>query len=138
MPVNDSVLEWTYVVEAGKAREFARAVFDDDGGRSGLAPPTLLIHALAASVDHFVDNVARLDKGRTVHGEEEFTFERPVRAGDVLRCVSRVVEDYTKEGRRGGSMRFVVFETEMRDAANGELVARERMTSIEMSKASGS
>jgi hypothetical protein len=58
-----------------------------------------------------------------------------LRAGDRLRCRARVVEDYVKEGKRGGRMRFVVCETEMRDPATGVVVVRERATAIETAPA---
>jgi hypothetical protein len=89
----------------------------------------------AAYVERLVTEILRLDRGRTVHGEQEYEYMRSLRPGDRLRCRARVVDDYVKQGRRGGRMRFVVCETEMRDAASGELVVRERVTSIETAPA---
>jgi hypothetical protein len=123
------IAEWDFVVEAGKVREFARAVHDDNA--VGVAPPTFPVSATAAYVEHLVVEVLKLDRRRTVHGEQEYEYRRPLRAGDRLRCRARVVEDYVKDGKRGGRMRFVVCETEMRDAATGDLVVRERATAIE-------
>jgi len=127
--------EWEFSVEAGKLREFARAVHDDhpDDG----APPTFPVYVTAAYVERLVVEILKLDRRRTVHGEQEYEYLRPVRAGDRLRCRARVVEDYVKEGKRGGRMRFVVCETEMRDAATGELVLRERATAIETAAGDG-
>jgi acyl-coenzyme A thioesterase PaaI-like protein len=71
---------------------------------------------------------------RVLHGEQEFEYVRPLRAGDVLSATSRIVDEYEKEGRRGGTMRFVVSETEFRDQ-NGDVVAYSRGTSIVTSKA---
>jgi N-terminal half of MaoC dehydratase len=129
------VAEWDFVVEAGKLREFARAVHDDHSG--GIAPPTFPVYVTAAYVERLVVDILKLDRRRTVHGEQEYEYQRPVRAGDRLRCRARVVEDYVKEGKRGGRMRFVVCETEMRDAGTGELVLRERATAIETAAAEG-
>jgi acyl-coenzyme A thioesterase PaaI-like protein len=71
---------------------------------------------------------------RVLHGEQEFEYLRPLRAGDVLTATSRIVDEYEKEGKRGGTMRFVVSETEFRDQS-GEVVAYSRGTSIVTSKA---
>jgi hypothetical protein len=127
--------EWEFSVEAGKLREFARAVHDDHP--DGSAPPTFPVHVTAAYVERLVVEILKLDRRRTVHGEQEYEYLRPVRAGDRLRCRARVVEDYAKEGKRGGRMRFVVCETEMRDAATGDLVLRERATAIETAAGDG-
>lgn len=127
------IAEWEFAVEAGKLREFARAVHDDH--RDASAPPTFPVYVTAAYVERLVVEILKLDRRRTVHGEQEYEYLRPLRAGDRLRCRARVVEDYVKEGKRGGRMRFVVCETEMRDAATGELVVRERATAIETAAA---
>jgi hypothetical protein len=123
------IAEWDFVVEAGKVREFARAVHDDSAGDT--VPPTFPVCVTAAYVERLVVEVLKLDRRRTVHGEQAYEYLRPLRAGDRLRCRARIVEDYVKDGKRGGRMRFVVCETEMRDAATGDLVVRERATAIE-------
>jgi hypothetical protein len=128
-------VEWEFAVEAGKLREFARAVYDEHA--DGTAPPTFPVCVTAAYVERLVVEVLKLDRRRSVHGEQEYEYLRPLRAGDRLRCRARVVEDYLKEGRRGGRMRFVVCETEMRDATTGELVVRERATAIETAPPDG-
>ena len=129
------IAEWDFIVEAGKVREFARAVHDDNA--EGMAPPTFPVCVTAAYVERLVVEVLKLDRRRTVHGEQEYEYLRPVRAGDRLRCSARIVEDYVKDGKRGGRMRFVVCETEMRDVATGDLVVRERATAIETAGAEG-
>jgi hypothetical protein len=130
-----SAAEWPFTVEAGKVREFARAVFDENWRADTPAPPpTFPVCVTAAFIETLVVEILKLDRRRTVHGEQEYEYARPLRAGDRLLCRGRVAEDYVKEGRRGGRMRFVVAEVEMRDAATGELVLRERSTAIEMSE----
>jgi hypothetical protein len=127
---------WEFLVEAGKLREFARAVGDDHReGESLLAPPTFPISISAAFTERLIVEELKLNRRRTVHGEQRFEYRRPIRAGDRLACRARIVDDYWKEGRRGGRMRFVVCETEMRDAVTGELVAVERSTAIETAPA---
>jgi hypothetical protein len=129
-----SPAEWLFTVEAGKVREFARAVFDTSRqGDAAPPPPTFPVCVTAAFIETLVGDILKLDRRRTVHGEQEYEYARPLRVGDRLLCRGRIAEDYVKEGRRGGRMRFVVAEVEMRDAATGELVLRERSTAIETS-----
>jgi hypothetical protein len=124
--------EWQFTVEAGKIREFARAVKDVSGGdHPRLAPPTFLVTASADFVEHLVTDVLRLDRSRSVHGAQEYAFFGPVAAGDRLVCRARLISDEIKAGRRGGTMRIVTTETEFRRAGTEELVCRDRCTTIE-------
>ena len=72
--------------------------------------------------------------GTTLHAEQHFTYHRPVRAGDVLTPESRPGGEWTKEGKRGGSLRFTEFITDYRDAA-GELVVTARAVAVATSQA---
>jgi hypothetical protein len=129
--------EWEFPVDWSKVREFARAVHDDHWDEDPLVPPpTFPAYVTADYVERLVVEDLRLDRGRTLHGEQEYEYLRPLRVGMRLRCRARIVEDYVKEGRRGGKMRFVVSETEVRDAETGEIVLRERSTTIETAPSS--
>jgi hypothetical protein len=121
---------WDCVVEAGASRAFARAVRDDHAAADEV-PPTFPISLTAECTHRLINEVLRLDRRRTLHGEQEYEYLRPLRVGDRLHCQARIVEDYVKQGRRGGAMRFIVWEAEMRDAATGELIVRERSLAIE-------
>lgn len=123
---------WEFVIEAGKVREFARAVHDD---HAGAVPPTFPVLASAEFVERLIVDELKLDRRRVVHGEQEYEYFRPLRAGDRLSCRARIAQEYTREGQRGGRMRFIVCETEMRDAATGELVLLDRSTTIETAPA---
>lgn len=123
-------------VELGKIREFARAVKDDSvqyrDDTGCLAPPTFLM-----SVAHWMGGlgetrsaVKKLDYQRLLHGEQEFEYLRPVRPGDVLTFRSRTREVFEKQGKRGGTMLFVIGETEFKNQ-RGEVVAYARNTVIE-------
>jgi hypothetical protein len=132
MASESGAAEWVFDVEAGKVREFARAVHDAHARDEPLiAPPTFPVCISADYIDHLVNDVLRLDRGRTLHGEQEYEYLRPLRPGERLLCQARILEDFVKEGKRGGRMRFVVCETVMRNAQTGEVVLRERSTSIE-------
>ena len=76
---------------------------------------------------------ANLDYARVLHGEQEFIYERLPVAGETLRGTMRIAKDFAKEGKRGGSMRFVTYESRFTDA-DGELVVTANYTLIETSK----
>jgi acyl dehydratase len=67
--------------------------------------------------------------GLILHGEQEFTYHRPVFAGDVLVGEGKVADAYRKESK-GRTMTFVVVETAWRDQATGEPVCTSRMNII--------
>jgi len=124
----------TMVVELGKVREFARAVQDDAADYAGgqpLAPPTFLM-----TIAHWIGDLGatrtgiKLDYRRLLHGEQEFEYVAPIRVGDVLTFRSRTKDVFEKQGKRGGSMLFVVGETEFRDQ-QGAVVAYMRNVAIE-------
>ena len=76
-----------YQVSAAKIVEFATALGDDNPryrGESPIAPPTFaaVISALAWE-KLFGDPELELSVGRIVHGDQRFTFMRPLHAGDV-------------------------------------------------------
>ena len=126
--------EWH--VERGKIWEFARAclntsdVYNRDGA---VAPPTF-----PRTIAFWPQPSGGDQRGRggfvlrrVLHGEQEYEYVRPLRAGDVLTTESHVKEQYEKEGKRGGKMQFVVTETVFKDAKTGEIVAYGRSTTIQ-------
>lgn len=138
----NEALEW--MVERGKVAEFARAVLNASPAHDGpdaLAPPTFpqSMALWRARTPRASAGLGRggLDMRRVLHGEQEFEYLRPLRAGDVLTAESHVKDRYEKEGRRGGTMTFVVTETVFKDR-NGEVVAYSRGTTIQTSKAATS
>ena len=69
--------------------------------------------------------------GMVLHGEQEFTYHRPVVVGETLRSEGKVADLYEKAaGER--TMTFLVTETEYRDT-EGELVLTARMNLIHRS-----
>jgi hydroxyacyl-ACP dehydratase HTD2-like protein with hotdog domain len=76
----------------------------------------------------------KLDLKRILHGGQEYVFHGPPpRAGQELTAQTRVEEIYEKEGKRGGTMTFVVTVQEFRDET-GRLVAEARSTAIQTGK----
>lgn len=133
--VGDTLAQWEFEVEAGKVREFARAVSDTAGGdRPTIAPPTFPVVISAGFVARLVTEILALDRSRTVHGEQQYEYFAPIRAGDRLRCRARLASDEMKEGRRGGAMRILRTETEYVSLVSGKLVCREVSTTIEKAR----
>lgn len=67
--------------------------------------------------------------GMVLHGEQEFTYHKPIVAGDELSCEGQVVDLYSKESSSGKVMTFLVTEDVYRDAS-GEPVLTSRMNLI--------
>ncbi len=126
----ETIAEWVHPVEWGKVREFARAVHDPRADPT-TPPPTFPVVLTAEFIERFVRELLPLDRQRTVHGEQEYEYWRPLRVGQSVRCRARLAGDEVKRGKRGGSMRFVTVEIELSDAESGEQLGIERMTAVE-------
>ncbi|HEX2430337.1 MAG TPA: MaoC family dehydratase N-terminal domain-containing protein [Aestuariivirgaceae bacterium] len=124
--------DWTHPVEWGKVREFARAVHDPRLGREPPVPPLTFPVVLSAEfIERFVSELLPLDRRRTVHGEQDYEYLKPLQVGQVIRCRAKILRDEVKQGQRGGRMRLVTVEVKLTDASSGETVGFERMTAIE-------
>jgi hydroxyacyl-ACP dehydratase HTD2-like protein with hotdog domain len=125
--IGQLVDECSFAIEAGKVREFARAIMDPS--RDGV-PLTFSV-----VVGHHRDARAAvttlgLDIKRVVVGEVEWAYERPLVVGDQLSARRVVADVKTREGARGGTLTLVTLETEFRDAA-GAVALRQREVLIE-------
>ena len=67
--------------------------------------------------------------GLVLHGEQEFTYHRPIVAGDVLKGEGKIVDVYEKESK-GRTMTFIVMETVWSDDSSGDPVVTERFNLI--------
>lgn len=127
-------VQYEIPLECGKIREFARATQSTDPAyrsTAPLVPPTFLTTAAHFWEPTSVLATLGLDLRRVLHGEEEFVFHgTPPRAGQTLTVSTRLVDEYERAGRRGGTMRFAVVLAEFRDD-EGTLVAEQRTTVIE-------
>lgn len=127
------------VVERGKVREFARATMSQHPAYledpHPVIPPTFLTTVTFWSPPgQSVFSKVKMDLRRLLHGGQEYRFHGPPpRAGTKLTVQTRVEDIYEKEGKRGGTMTFVVTVTEFRDES-GTLVAEARSTAIETGK----
>jgi len=119
-----------YLVGREKVREFARAVlatsalnFDPEAARAAgysdvIAPPTFAVvvqeHTLAQLLG---DPDAGIDFSRVVHGDQRFTFTRPIVAGDELTATLTVTSVKTLGGHS-----MVTAESSVVDAAGAHVV----------------
>jgi len=129
-------------VQAEHVAAFARALgdanplyVDPEAARRGpfgtiVAPPTypiaFMTQALAGGADVFLE--LGLDFMTLVHGEQEFEYARPVKAGETLTLTGRIADVYEKQGSNG-VLDFAVLETEAVDEA-GQPVFFSRNTLI--------
>jgi acyl dehydratase len=130
-----------------KVKEFAMAVgennpvfFDPEAARElgfpgPLAPPTFTVTQIFAVPREERESRlgANLEYSRVLHGEQEFIINRLPLAGEVLKGTMRIAKDFEKEGKRGGTMRFVTYETKYTDT-EGEEVLTALYTLLQTSK----
>jgi hypothetical protein len=104
-----------------------------------IAPPTFTVTQIfSVPRERRAEELgADLDYGRVLHGEQEFIYKRAPIAGETLKGVMRIAKDFTKDGKRGGQMRFVTYETVYTDDEDKEVLTA-NYTLLETSKDPGS
>ena len=136
MPLDQSFVGRTYPPTAPyqvgreKIREFATAVgatdplhFDPDAAKAAgypdvVAPPTFpIVLTMAALKVIVLDPALGVDYSRVVHGDQRFSYERPVVAGDELVVINHIEEIMTRAGND-----FLTTRQQVRTTAD-ELVA---------------
>ncbi|MDH6181981.1 acyl dehydratase [Microbacteriaceae bacterium SG_E_30_P1] len=136
MPVNPDLQGRTfpsvapYLVGREKVREFARAVFATSplnfdpeaaiaaGYADVVAPPTFPVVVQEATLAQLLaEPDAGIDFSRVVHGDQRFTYTRPVVAGDELTATLTVTSVKTLGGNA-----MVTSESSMVDAAGDHVV----------------
>lgn len=119
-----------YLVGREKVREFARAVLseapqhhDPDAARAAghadvVAPPTFAIVVQDLTLQQLLaDDEAAVDFSRVVHGDQRFSYSRPIVAGDELTGTMTV----TSVKQLGGNS-MVTSSTEITDAGGAHVV----------------
>ncbi len=136
MPVNPAIEGRSYpptapyLVGREKLREFARAVqadapvcFDVDVARAAgypdvVAAPTFPIVVQELTLTQLLsDPDAGVDFARVVHGDQRFSYSRPIVAGDELTAVMTVTSVRSLAGND-----LVTAESEIRDAGGAHVV----------------
>ena len=136
MPVNPDLVgrpfppTAPYLVGREKVREFARAVFatsplnaDPEAARAAgyadvVAPPTFPVVIQEATLQQLLaEPDAGIDFSRVVHGDQRFSYSRPVVAGDELTATLAV----TSVKSLGGNA-MVTSESTIVDAAGSHVV----------------
>ena len=143
----ESSITFQLPVDPERVVQFAQAVGEDNqifydaevarrhGFPGPLAPPTFTVTQIfqVPRDDRERRLGANLDYARVLHGEQEFIYDRLPVAGETLTGTLRIAKDFTKEGKRGGQMRFVTYESRFTDA-EGAHVLTANYTLIETSK----
>jgi acyl dehydratase len=107
-----------FEVERGAIRKFAEAVQDQTPEclRGDVAPPTF------PTTFRITIPGLTYDLARVLHGAQEYRYERPLRAGDRVRCRVRVADVYRRQGRLG-EMTFLILAMEGRDESGTSVFA---------------
>lgn len=136
MPVNPDLVGRAfppvapYLVGREKVREFARAVFatsplnhDPEAARAAgyadvVAPPTFAVVVQESTLAQLLaEPDAGIDFSRVVHGDQRFTYSRPIVAGDELTATLAVTAVKTLGGNA-----MVTAESTMVDASGAHVV----------------
>jgi acyl dehydratase len=119
-----------YLVGREKVREFARATGSTDpvaldpaaaeaaGFADVVAPPTFAVVVQDRTLAQLLaDERAGIDFSRVVHGDQRFTYSRPIVAGDLLTARMTVTSVKTLGGNA-----MVTAESDIRDAGGAHVV----------------
>jgi acyl dehydratase len=120
----------SYLVGREKVRDFERAVLatsplnlDPEAARAAgyadvVAPPTFATVIQDATLQQLLsDDDAGVDFSRVVHGDQRFTFSRPIVAGDELTATMTVTSVKTLGGHA-----MVTAESSIADASGAHVV----------------
>ncbi|MFJ7210482.1 MaoC family dehydratase N-terminal domain-containing protein [Amycolatopsis sp. NPDC098790] len=139
MPLDESFTgrvyppQTSYEVSREKIREFADAIGDENpvfrdpeaakaaGHPDVIAPPTFITIVNLAAINAIVtDPELGLDYSRMVHGDQQFSYSRPVRVGDQLLLTTHIDKIMARAGND-----FINLRAEIVDA-EGEHIATTR------------
>ncbi len=132
----ESRIDFDLPVTEERVKKFALAVgdnsplfYDHDAAREqglpgAVAPPTFTVTQIfELPRDERESRLgANLEYSRVLHGEQEFSIKRLPVVGETLKGTIRIAKDFEKEGKRGGSMRFVTYETRFTDQGGDEVL----------------
>jgi hypothetical protein len=123
---------FSFPIDATSVMLFARALGDgraeytEATNPAGLVPPPTFYQASAHYEPDYPLDATRPGwqpkttprypgPGKTLHGEQRFTYHHPVRSGEELTVTIRTGDQWRKESSRGGALDFVEQITEFRN-----------------------
>ncbi|WP_377890884.1 MaoC family dehydratase N-terminal domain-containing protein [Alkalihalobacillus sp. R86527] len=118
---------FTFTVERGKVREFAKAIGDDNpiyhdvafakknGYRDLPVPPTFatVIDMWGGASFEDLIEMLEVDPLKVLHGEQSYEYMKPIYAGDTITAFLKVVDQKEK-----GSLTLFTLETLYRNEKN--------------------
>ena len=132
---------FSFEVEKGKIREFARAIGDKkpiyyeeevakkEGFDGLVAPPTFgTVLYISGNVMYTILEDLQADLTKMLQGGQEYEYFKLIHPGMIITGKSRISELFEKESK-SGKMQFLVIETEYRDQSE-EKVLGEKLTVI--------
>ncbi|MEO1188378.1 MAG: MaoC family dehydratase N-terminal domain-containing protein [Pseudomonadota bacterium] len=136
--------KFTFPIERGKVREFARAVGVTDAeyldDLRAPVPATFLTTAgffWGYTIEEPGESVFKdieIDRQLLLHaGEEVEFFGEPPRIGDMLTGQSMIQDGYEKISSTSGRLQFIVMQTDY-NTDTGRLVARQRTTLVNVER----
>jgi acyl dehydratase len=109
-----------YLVGREKIREFADAIGDPNPayrGDDAIAPPTFAFVVGIRALEQLLgDPELGLALERTVHGDQRFSYRRPIRAGDEIVATATIAAYRSLRG-----MDVITLETALATAAGEEI-----------------
>lgn len=143
---------WRVTLDRSVLANFALALGDEPSGDPVVAPPTFTFAAPywsslssaaqppdptagAGNPMHRVMGDLHAQGALVLHGEQEFEYLAPLRAGMTIDGEQRIVDVYEKD-TDSATMTFIVMETTWTDVATSAPVVRERFNLIARSRKS--
>jgi acyl dehydratase len=133
--------EFSFEVEKGKIREFARAIgdnnpvyFDEEAaireGFGGLiAPPTFgTVIYVASEVIYSILNDLKVDLVKMLQAGQEYEYFKPIKPGDTITQKTKIMDIFEKTSK-AGKMYFVIIGTNYINQ-NGEKALGEKLTVV--------
>lgn len=114
----EAITEFARSVGATHPAHFDTAAAQELGYADVIAPATFAVVPSQRCEALYISNPdAGIDYSRVVHGQEQFTYTRPIVAGDRLAATTHV------DGlREAGGNAMITTRTELTDAATGDAV----------------
>ncbi|NQY78702.1 MAG: MaoC family dehydratase N-terminal domain-containing protein [Candidatus Caenarcaniphilales bacterium] len=115
----------TYQVSQEKIKEFVKATKGEIEKYSENIPLTFpVVYASNLLEQVLYDPELKLNLGKLVHGDMEFTYHKPAKAGDYITSYAWIDNIFSKKGHD-----FVIFKVDSKDA-NDELVCTQSSSFI--------